>query len=111
MTNVYLISSEINGQKLYKIGITKRDVEKRLKELKTGNAAEMSLVECFSSKWGSKIEAHLHRLHSAKRVSGEWFALEITDIEDFMSRCRQLHENLDIIESENTYFIDRGGRF
>lgn len=111
MTNVYLISSEINGQKLYKIGITRRDVEKRLKELKTGNAAEMSLVECFSSKWGSKIEAHLHRLHSAKRVSGEWFELTQEDVDGFIDKCGQVHEGLNVIEAENTYFIDRGGRF
>ena len=59
MINIYLICSEIEGKKLHKIGYTKRAIEKRIKEFKTGNASELYLVDSFQSKWGTKIEAQL----------------------------------------------------
>jgi len=109
--NIYLISSETNGQKLYKIGITKREIEVRMKELKTGNAAELAIVDSFRSKWASKIEAALHRQFKSKKISGEWFGLEDSDIGSFAGKCRLLHENFEMMESSNTYFIDRGFKF
>jgi len=109
--NIYLISSETNGQKLYKIGITKRAIETRMKELKTGNAAELAIVDSFESRWATKIEASLHRQFRPKRISGEWFGLDFLDIEEFKSKCRLLHENFELMDSHNTYVIDRGGRF
>jgi len=111
MVNIYLVSSEINDQKVYKIGITKRAIEKRIKEFKTGNASELLLVDHFNSKWATKIESHLHRYFKAKRVKGEWFNLTDEDLEKFKPMCEQLHENFNIIERSNTYYIDRGERF
>ena len=109
--NIYLISSETNGQKLYKIGITKRAIEVRMKELKTGNAAELAIVDSFQSKWATKIEANLHRQFKPKKISGEWFQLAEQDLKDFKEKCRLLHANFDLMEKSNTYVIDRGGRF
>jgi hypothetical protein len=109
--NIYLISSETNGQKLYKIGITKREIEVRMKELKTGNAADLSIVDSFQSKWATKIEANLHRLFRPKKISGEWFELNEEDLVEFKGRCELLHGNFEMMEASNTYVIDRGGRF
>lgn len=109
--NIYLISSETNGKKLYKIGITRREIEVRMKELKTGNAADLKIVDSFKSKWGTKIESNLHKLFKSKKISGEWFDLDDEDIKNFKSRCLSIHEAFEIIESSNTYYIDRGGRF
>ena len=111
MVNIYLISSDTNGKKLYKIGITKRSIPKRMKELKTGNAAELIIVDSFVSKWARKIEASFHRSLKSKRISGEWFDLDEVDISGFREKCAAMHENFEIIESSNTYYIDRGGRF
>ena len=111
MVNVYLISSESNGSKVYKIGRTKRPVESRLAEFKTGNSSVLEVVDVFNSKWGSKIEAHLHRHYRIKRIGGEWFDLSENDILDFNRLCQQVHDNLNIIEENNTYYLDRGGRF
>ena len=111
MINIYLISSDTNGKKLYKIGITKRSILERMKEFKTGNAAELIIVDSFVSKWARKIEASFHRSLKSKKVSGEWFDLEEEDIASFKQRCETMHENFEIIESVNTYYIDRGGRF
>lgn len=105
--NVYLIESEYNDVTLYKIGITKREVEKRLKEFKTGNASNFRIVNTYKSKWGSKIESTLHRMYSTKRISGEWFNLEPEDISNFIPKCEAIHSNMELISTHNTYFIDK----
>ena len=111
MINIYLISSEINDIKLYKIGITRRSIEKRIKEFQTGSVSEFIIVDSFKSKWAFKIESTLHKFHKTKRVKGEWFDLNENDIDGFKSMCEMLHSNFEIIENSNTYYIDRGGKF
>jgi hypothetical protein len=111
MINVYLICAETNGKKLFKIGHTRRKVEERIKEFKTGNTAIFSIVEIFNSKWGTKIEANLHKQFRNKRLNGEWFDLDENDLNNYLNLCEQLHNNFEIIENQNTYYIDRGGRF
>lgn len=102
--NVYLISSEINGKKLYKIGITRREISARIKEFKTGNASELILVDSFYSEWGTKIESVLHGLLKEKRVSGEWFDLDQRDLESFRGRCEAMHRNFEFLRQNNEYF-------
>jgi hypothetical protein len=104
---IYLISSEINNDILYKIGITKRDVSKRLRELKTGNAATLSVVNVFESKWAFKIETNLHTSYQTKNVRGEWFRLNEDEVKNFTSRCQQIHDNFEVLSKHNTWFIDK----
>ena len=88
MFNVYLICSEINGNRLYKIGYTKRDIEKRIKEFKTGNASSFYLIDSFQSKWGTKIEARLHKLFKHKKVSGSILIIMISVIlKKYVTHC------------------------
>ena len=111
MLNVYLISAEFGDKKLYKIGYTKRDINKRIKEFKTGNVSDFIIENSFQSKWGTKIESNLHRRFKTQKIRGEWFDLNDEDINNFKSYCQVIHDNLELIENNNTYFIDRGGRF
>jgi hypothetical protein len=108
MFHVYLLCAEINGEKLYKIGYTRRTPEQRIKEFKTGNASEFWLVDSYKSKWGTKIEAQLHRSFKAKKVSGEWFSLSEEDLKTFKEKCSIIDRNLDLITNTNTYYLDRG---
>ncbi len=108
MYNVYLICSEIEGKNLYKIGYTRREIEKRIKEFRTGNASEFYLVDSFQSKWGTKIEAQLHKFFKSKKIRGEWFDLSKEDIQKFKSYCESIHFNLDLISTNNTYYLDKG---
>ena len=105
---VYFISSELNDTILYKIGITKREVKDRLKELKTGNAAKLDIVNIFESKWASKIESNLHIFYNKKRIEGskEWFNLEQDDVIEFMNRCQTIHNNFELLSSNNTWYQD-----
>jgi len=111
MINVYLICAEIEGKKLYKIGYTRRTIEKRISEFRTGNASEFYIIDSFQSKWGTQIEARLHRTFRGKKVNGEWFDLTKEDLECFNRSCQIIHDGLNIIEKSNTYYIDRGSRF
>jgi len=111
MINVYLISSESISGRIYKIGITRRSISKRMKEFKTGNASELLLIDSYNSKWGNNIESHLHRLFKEKRISGEWFKLDESDLTLFKDVCVMVHDNLELIENNNNYYIDRGCRF
>ncbi len=109
--NVYLICAEVQGKKLYKIGFTRRTIEQRISEFKTGNGAEFYIVDSFKSKWGTKIESRIHKVFKSKKISGEWFDLDDNDLIEFKLSCERIHNIFDIIEKNNTYFIDRGGRF
>ena len=111
MFNIYLICAEIDGKKLYKIGYTRRTIQERIREFRTGNASEFYIVDSFQSKWGTKIEARLHKQYKPKKINGEWFDLNENDINEFRSSCQSFHNNYEMLVNSNTYVIDRGGRF
>ena len=96
MYNVYLVSSTIEGDTCYKIGYSKRDPNKRIKEMKTGNASQLDLIDSFQSKWGTQIEAKLHRMFQDKKISGEWFRLNSNDISQFKKICDTKDLNLSL---------------
>ena len=108
MINVYLICAEFEGRRLYKIGYTRRDVSKRIKELKTGNGSEMYVIDSFKSKWGTKIESQLHRIFKSKKINGEWFDLNEEDVKSFGDKCKLSHETLELITTHNTYYLETG---
>lgn len=108
MIKVYLIST--NGDdKRYKIGYTKRKVEQRVKEFKTGNSNEFEIISVFESKWASKIEAALHKRFGSTKIEGEWFYLDDVVVEEFTYECQKLHNIFELLNNQNTYIIDRGG--
>jgi hypothetical protein len=107
MYNVYLLSAEIDGSTLYKIGYTRRNPQVRLKELKTGNASDMSVISSYKSEWGTKIEAFLHRKYSSKKVNREWFRLEDEDVLRFNEDCKSIHNNFELL-SKTTYYEQYG---
>ncbi len=108
MINVYLMCCyDINGNELYKIGFTRRNIQKRIKELKTGNASEIVLIDFFTSKWGTKIESILKRKYKKFNISGEWFNLPKEDILNFKENCNAIHENYELLNNNNTWFMDK----
>jgi hypothetical protein len=106
--NVYLICSEFEGRKLYKIGYTRRPIEKRIKEIRTGNGSDIYLIDSFQSVWGTKIESNLHKQFKIKKVNGEWFDLTDDDVSSFRNRCKSSHDILELITKDNTYYLETG---
>ena len=111
MFNIYLICAEIDVKKLYNIGYTRRTIQERIREFRTGNASEFYIVDSFQSKWGTKIEAMLHRQYRQRKINGEWFDLSESDINEFKSSCQSIHNNFELLVNNNSYVIGRGGRF
>ncbi len=108
MINVYLICAEFEGRRLYKIGYTRRTIEKRIKEIKTGNGHDIYLVNSFKSEWGTKIESQLHRAYKSKKINGEWFDLTDEDVESFGDKCKYSHDMMELITANNTYYLETG---
>lgn len=99
---VYLLTNN-NGQ--YKIGITKYNAKRRIKNLQTGNGDVIEVVSEFQSKFNNKIETALHNRYGTKRLKGEWFELEKEDIQNFISECQTLHNTFTFLEESNNPFI------
>lgn len=103
MYKVYLLECDNK----YKIGHTKKSVEQRIKQLKTGNHNDMKILSTFESKWGTKIESHLHRRFKNKKISGEWFDLDGDDILTFEHMCKEWHDLLEDISNNSTWVINK----
>jgi hypothetical protein len=103
MYQVYLISSNNQQGKRYKIGYTRNDVSKRIKQLKTGNSDELILEQLYTSKWGTKIEAILHRKYSNSKISGEWFNLDQNQVEGFLIECKNLDDYYKSLIENSTF--------
>ena len=108
---VYLICAEFESRRLYKIGYTRRPIEKRIKEIKTGNGHEIYLVSSFKSKWGTKIESQMHRTFKSKKINGEWFDLTDEEVESFIEKCKFTHNMIELITTNNTYYLETGRLF
>jgi len=103
MYKVYLLEC---GDK-HKIGFTRNSIEKRIKQMKTGNSDEFKILGSFESIWGTKIEAHLHRRFRDKKVSGEWFMLSEEDILTFELMCQEWHNVLEDITNNSTWVLNK----
>ena len=101
--NIYLVNME--GTDLYKIGYTKRDITKRLDELKTGNPNVITCVHLFETEHHVKIESWLHNIHSTNRMEGEWFELTNEDVRNFKQICQKGHDMFQALIDYDNPFI------
>lgn len=101
MGTVYLLCDASTD--LYKIGFTRGDVSKRIKELQTGNSCEIRLVKKFNTSIPSYIESSLHRHFKVKNSLNEWYELDIQDIIDFEKICQD-YENIAKQLQDNPFF-------
>lgn len=101
---IYLIN-QVNTNK-YKIGVTKKDVNERLKQLQTGSSESLITIKEFKTNYGFKLETLLHRHYSCKKTIGEWFELTEQDLAMFIKTCETYEENFKLLEEHNTYYQD-----
>lgn len=87
---IYLINKE--NTRDYKIGITKNNVEKRLKQLQTGSSSLLLLINTFESVFYKQIEKLLHRHHLKNHVHGEWFEMDDDVVFSFKDLCIKYEE-------------------
>lgn len=102
---VYLICDA--NSNMYKIGMTKGTIEKRIKTLQTGNANELHIVKYYHTDFPFKMESMLHLRFKWKQVLNEWFDLTDDDVFDFEQTCKDV-ENAIIALKDNPFFAKNG---
>lgn len=104
MGHVYLIG-EIGNEGRYKIGSTRaKDVNKRLKQLQTGNANELYIKESYETEYPFKIEKMLHNHFKSSNLMGEWFELSESDVEAFKGVCEEKKKVVESLKDNPFYF-------
>lgn len=98
---IYLLSAEFDDKTLYKIGIS-HNVERRIKELQTGNPYKIVLKEKFKTPYAFKIEAALHRRYKIDNIKGEWFDF---DISTYTEEVKILHEGFRVLDSSDNHYF------
>ena len=83
-----------------KIGYTKRDVQKRVKEL---NSPNLSIILEFESKYPTKLEKALHFRFKQYNIEREWFNLTDFSIEELKKICYTLEEGINTIKQNNNF--------
>ena len=100
---VYLIGESDNEGK-YKIGSTKaKDINKRMKQLQTGNSSPLFLKSYYQTDKPFKLETMLHNKFKEKNTIGEWFEMNDKDIIAFNEICDKYQNIIDSL-NENPFF-------
>ena len=107
MGYVYLIG-EMDNKGRYKIGSTKaKDVNKRLKQLQTGNSSELFIKESYETEHPFKLEKMLHNHFQSSNLIGEWFELSESDTEAFKRVCEEKEKIISSLKDNPFYFNAR----
>ncbi len=101
--NVYLIG--IPEESRYKIGYTKRTINKRLDEVQTGSAKKIEIIDSFETKHPIKVEGWMHSIHKSKRMEGEWFELTDEDVRNFKQDCQKGHDTFQMLIDSGNPFV------
>lgn len=105
MGYVYLICDS-GHDNMFKIGVTKQPINKRLKQLQTGNGSEIFLSAYHETEYPFYIEKMLHQKFCSNRKIGEWFDLKGDKSFEFKEECERL-EKLIIALKDNPFFIKK----
>jgi hypothetical protein len=98
---VYLIMSDTDGVVQWKVGVTARNIQKRINELRTANPNIVGVIDTFEAPESRcyKIESIMKRYLSTYRVDGEWFRSEALDVKRFRDMCESINKNISILEA------------
>ena len=109
MAYVYLIGQ--NGDNdYYKIGSTRaKDLNKRLKQLQTGNSNQLYIKHSFQTDTPFKLERMLHFQFNESHELNEWFGMTKEQIDAFIPTCKRLQSSIDSLV-DNPYFNDKKSR-
>jgi len=104
---VYLLCELGSNPESYKIGITKDNPEKRVKQLQTGCSNEILILKTFNSEFYRKIESVLHKEYKRYSSTGgtEWFILPNDIVLRFEERCSQLHQMFTTLQKSGNPFF------
>lgn len=98
---VYLICD--NKNEVFKIGVTKKNIDKRIKELQTGNATELFISKYHESEYPYMVENMLHSHFNVNKVLNEWFELSADNVNKFNEICDEMENRIESLK-DNPFF-------
>lgn len=101
MSYIYLIRND--NEDTYKIGVTKNDPKKRLKQLQTGSSSPLTLINFFQTQYPYRLETMLHNYFKLNNYNGEWYILNNNQVNDFLNICDKFQQHI-IILLDNPFF-------
>ena len=98
MAYVYLLGD--SGQEnTFKIGMTRGPIEKRIRQLQTGNGEEIYLVNYYETAYPFFVERQLHQKMFPKQKRNEWFNLDIEDVVNFKRYCSDIEKQVEALKT------------
>lgn len=101
---VYLLEDWRNDERAFKIGFTTTSVEKRVKQLQTGNSADIVIVSSYQTPNYLKVEKHLHKLFASSHKRGEWFDMSDEKALTFLDECRKADDMINFMLENNPFY-------
>ena len=103
---VYLLHKATGDIESYKIGISKNDPLKRVKQLQTGNDSQIHLLKQYESENYKKIEQMLHKQYGkfSTESGNEWFNLPADEVFAFIENCKKKDELISFMKENNPFF-------
>ncbi len=106
MATVYLLGNGADDG-TFKIGVTRGNIEKRIKKLQTGNAEAIYVVMSYETDIPFLIEKNLHQRFNDKRMEGEWFKLDSDDIVHFKEICKEIEGMFASLQDSNNPYVTK----
>jgi len=100
---VYLLECVNTYNSSYKIGFTRGKVSQRIESLQTGNGFKISELHSFPTSFGQRLEKTVQRYYQHKKLKGEWYDLDKSDIDKFMEICQKTEDNFKALR-DNPFF-------
>lgn len=91
MAYVYLLG-DAGQDNTFKIGMTRGPIEKRIRQLQTGNGEEIYLVNYHETEIPFFVERLLHTKLFPKQKKNEWFNLDLEDVVKFKNYCNDIEK-------------------
>lgn len=101
-----LLEVDKDGCERHKIGFTKNNPNKRLKQLSTGNSNVISVLNQFETPNYKHVEKWLHRKFSKQKTEAknEWFTLTNEQVGAFIQTCTELDNRVTFMKKNNPFF-------
>lgn len=103
---VYLINAESTQE--YKLGMSKADPLKRVKQLQTAHKNKLILVYTIKSKHYNLIEKTIHKLYSRYNNGlNEWFEFPNEIVQEVIAKMKELSsiDNAELIRQQGNVVI------
>lgn len=95
-----------DGNERHKIGITRKSVDKRVKQLQTGNSNKIQCLHSFQTEHFFKVEGWLHKKYNVQKTEtkNEWFTLTNEQVASFIDDCIEIEKKVVYLLENNPFY-------